>query len=154
MLATTIQRLKTAVVLAAEQDDFAAAQELCALLSHSAVQHQQQAQLQLAPTQEPQAEIIHSANFWAQFTRNLFIPFLRQHGRTSFTSKEFLDWVQHSEENPLNTADLRVYAGGREAWKDRAAQGLGHLCGMGLLKKEYNSKVYYLAQPAQLPSAA
>lgn len=140
---TTIQRLKDAALQAVQDDDIAAARDLLDIISVQKIMHKP---LQLKASSSDEVGVLHDSLFWSQIVRDSFVPFLTQHGRSSFTSPELFKWIVNWDGVTLSQQDLQRHEDGREIWRDRAYQGLTQLCQMGVLSKEYGSKVYYIAE--------
>ena len=94
----------------------------------------------------------HDYNYWVQFIRQEFIPFITGNGRLRFTSNELLAWMENSTMVVLNRGDLDHHKSGRAVWKHAVSSALGALKSQGVLTGEAYGKIYTVATPQLAPA--
>ena len=143
---TTRAYLRNAALEALTQADDNAALELLSLMAGETAQPRQ---LEAAP--QIRDGRAHDYHFWTSFLRDNFLPFMVNHGRTSFTSPELISWLTAHPNLPLNSGDL-ILSGDRETWKAQITNALRKLKDMGCLSAGRFGRVYQI-NPLQLTAA-
>ena len=149
----TLALLRAAAIQALQDQDDDSAAELVSLIDSK---QSPQAVAPALPEGIPQESVpnapAHDYNYWVQFIRQHFIPFITGNGRLRFTSGELLAWMENSPLLVLNRGDLDRHKSGRTVWKHSVSSALGALKSQGVLTGEAYGKIYTVNTPQLAPA--
>ena len=149
----TLALLRAAAIQALQDQDDDSAAELVSLIdSKQPPQAAQPALPEATPGNSVPNAPAHDYNYWVQFIRQEFIPFITGNGRLRFTSTELLVWMENSTTVVLNRGDLDRHKNGRAVWKHSVSSALGALKSQGVLRGESYGKVYTVNPPQLAPA--
>jgi len=144
---TTVDFLREAAIQALRNKQDASAQELLTLIKIAPPPD-----LKALPSKS-QGTIIsgpeHGSNFWENYIRQNFIPFMIDNGRHGFTSFELNDWLSNRADIELTAGDVQTLSEGKPVWKKRVSKALSLLKIQGVLQAEDHGKTYQIVMHHQ-----
>ena len=144
---TTVDLLREAAIQALRNKQDASAHELLTLIKVAPPP-----QLKALPS-ESQGTIMsgpdHGSNFWENYIRQNFIPFMIENGRHGFTSFELNDWLSNRADIELTAGDVQILSEGKPVWKKRVSKALSRLKTQGVLHAEDHGKTYQIVMHHQ-----
>lgn len=130
----------------ADKDDASALEIIKLMQGLQGPQPQKQGELALLPPEASNAGPAHTGHYWAQLTREAFIPFIIQNGRARFTSTEVFTWLENYCADKFTSGDLALRQDGSMTWKGIASDGLCNLKRQGVIESEPHGRTYQITK--------
>ena len=145
MNSTTKALLRHTILEAINSEQDAAAMELLALLTGSALDAEP-----VLPTLPAARKVIDGPardyHYWASFIRDTFLPHITNNGRLRFTSNEMFSWLENNRDMQWTAGDLESRSDGSEAWRGTVSNALTALKDRGFVKAKPRGRDYVIAQ--------
>ena len=94
------------------------------------------AQFTPKPVMNKNEQEFHSAEFWATFILNNFIPEYNRKNRSTFNRAELDNWILNCGKIKFTEHDEQTYRDGYKVWKKNVSNGLQQLKNRSLIRNE------------------